>query len=143
MIRRRLIVLSGAAILLGCDSGASDRKDATRARLVGTWLRETEASGQKMRRVIVLSADKSFLEFAKIVAADGAAETEAHKGEWFFDGTNFKRKYTHLNAVPLSSSRMTFATFRLEPSSADEIVGVDDVRQMKVVYRRVPDGTRP
>jgi hypothetical protein len=50
MIRRRLIVLSGAAILLGCDSAVSDQKDATRPRLVGTWLRQTEASGPKMRR---------------------------------------------------------------------------------------------
>ncbi len=50
MIRQRLIVLSGATILLGCDSAVSDRTGATRTWLVGTWLRETEASGQKMRR---------------------------------------------------------------------------------------------
>jgi hypothetical protein len=106
-------------------------------------MRESEDGGTKLRRVVVLARDKSFEELAKIVSADGSVESESHKGEWFFDGTNFKRKYTHLNGAPLSSSRMTFATFRLEPSSTDEIVGVDDVRQLKVTYRRVPDGTRP
>ncbi len=143
MDRRQVLALWGAVALVGCDSEASARKEATRARLVGTWLRESEDGASKLRRVVVLADDKSFQEFAKITSADGTVESEAHKGEWFFDGTNFKRKYTHLNGAPLSSSKMTFATFRLEPSHNDELVGVDDVRQLKVLYRRVADGTRP
>lgn len=137
------MTLVGTICVVGCDSEKSARKDATRAKLVGTWLRESDDGGRKLRRIVALAGDKSFQEFAKIASADGSVETEEHKGEWFFDGTNFKRKYTHLNGVPLSSSRMTYATFRLESSAADEIIGVDDVRQVRVVYRRVPDGTRP
>lgn len=141
--RRKLLALAGASFLCSCDSEASARKEATRRRLVGTWLRESEDGGIRLRRVVALSADKSFREAARIERPDGSIETESHQGEWFFDGSYFKRKYTHLNNAPLAGSRMTFATFRLEASSPDEIVGIDDARQMKVVYRRVPDGTAP
>jgi hypothetical protein len=61
----------------------------------------------------------------------------------FLDGTYFKRKYTHLDGKPLSSSRMTFATLRLEPSADDEIVGVDDAQKRTIKYRRVGADTRP
>jgi hypothetical protein len=129
--------------VVGCDREAEARKDATRQRLIGTWLREEEQDGIRLRRVVVLSADKSFKEAAKVTAKDGSVETESHSGEWFFDGINFKRKYTHLNDKPLSNSRMTYATFRLEQSSDDEIRGSDDVGNRKVIYRRVAPGTQP
>ena len=72
---------------------------------------------------------------------DGSVFTESHTGEWFFDGINFKRKYTQLNDKPLSSSRMTYATYRMEQSSDDEIRCSDDIENRKVVYRRVAPGT--
>ena len=141
--RRHVLALAGASLPFACDYGASARKEAARQRLIGTWLRELNDGSTQLRRVVVLSADNSFREVAKVARPDGTVEMESHKGEWFFDGTNIKRKYTHLNDIPLSSSRMTFATFRLEPSSDDEIVGVDDIRQVKVTDRRVPDCTTP
>ena len=143
MKRRNLTISLIAVSLAGCDKEAEARKVATRQRLVGTWLREADQDGIRIRRVVSLAADKSFRELAKITSPDGSVVTESHSGDWFFDGTNFKRKYTHLDGKPLSSSRMTFATFRLEPSTADEIVGVDDVRGLRVTYRRVPPGTTP
>ena len=84
-----------------------------------------------------------FREYAQVSQADGSSRAEENVGEWFFDGTYFKRKYTHLDGKPLSSSRMTFATLRLESSDDDEIVGVDDGHKRTIKYRRVAADTRP
>ena len=126
-IDRRTCLLSlAAAILVFCDSDARRKEEVTKKRLLGTWLWELEQDEARIRQVVVLSADRSFKEYGKISRADGSSRSEENVGEWFFDGTYFKRKYTHLDGKPLSSSRMTFATLRLEPSGDDEIVGVDD-----------------
>jgi hypothetical protein len=117
MSRRRFLLFLGGGLIFGCDREAEARKDATRQRRIGTWLREEEQDGVLLRRVVVLSADKSFKETAKVTAKDGSVETESHSGVWFFDGVNFKRKYTRLNDRPLSNSSLTYSTFRLEQSA--------------------------
>lgn len=143
MKRRTWLLLVASGLALSCDSDARRKEEATKNRLVGAWLWELEQDGTQVRQVVVLSADRSFREYGKISRADLSARTEENVGEWFFDGTYFKRKYTHLDGKPLSSSRMTFATLRLEPSGDDEIVGIDDAQKRTIKYRRVGADTRP
>lgn len=143
MDRRTWLLFFASVIAVSCDSDVRRKEEATKKRLIGNWLWELEQDGTRVRQVVVLSADRSFREYAKISRADGSSRAEENAGDWFFDGTYFKRKYTHLDGKPLSSSRMTFATLRLEPSSDDEIIGVDDVQKRTIKYRRVGGDIRP
>lgn len=143
MTRRDILLFVPLSLLVGCGQEKNVKAEATRQRLVGTWLREVDEDGMRMRRVVVLSADKSFKEMAKLARKDGTIISASHAGEWFFDGTYFKRKYTEVDGRQQNSSGITLATLRLEPSENDEIVGVDDSRKVTFRYRRVEPGTEP
>ena len=101
------LLLLALAAVVGCD-GAQDVDDAQQ-RLVGRWLRDDEEDGAHVRRVLVLQAGGRFAETSKATKvtkateATGAAKAEqgdavlaqhAHSGNWLFDGTNLKRRYT-------------------------------------------------
>ena len=144
MDRRRWIVwvLSGAG-LAACDNPPDDVPgDEVRQRLVGTWLREYEDGDTRVRRVLVLAQDGSFREASRLV---GPAAPESHSGagDWVFDGTNLKRKYARIDGKPVSAPTMPFATFEISFKSRHEFAGVDHVRRLEVLYRRVEDDLQP
>lgn len=64
-------------------------------------------------------------------------------GEWVFDGTNLKRRYTLINGKPVSAPTVPFATFEIRFSSRTQFIGLDRVRKFEVVYERVSEGTLP
>ena len=79
-----------------------------------------------------------------IAGSAGAPPNESQgSGEWTFDGTNLKRRYTSINGKPTSHPAIPYATFELQFPSKSEFVGVDHVRQREVRYQRVPEGTLP
>ena len=143
--RRQTCAVVLLVALSGCDNPPEDSaaRDVQR-RLVGTWLREYEEQGTRVRRVLVLLPDGRFHEASHITPPDGLAAQDAQgSGEWVFDGTNLKRRYLVLNGKPAGHPRMPYATFALRFPSRTEFVGVDHVRRREVRYARVPDGTLP
>ena len=146
MVRRRwLLLLVPGALLAACDSAPTDAPaDAVRQRLVGTWLREYDAQGAHVRRILVLEADGSFREMSSIVAEGAAAKQESQgAGSWLFDGTNLKRHYASINGKPVSAPVVPFATFEISFPSKAEFTGLDRIRRLEVHYERVADGTEP
>jgi hypothetical protein len=143
--RRQALVLALASLLLAaCDGPGPDSPDeAVRLRLVGSWLRDYEQDGAHVRRLLVLQADGQFMETARIVETSGAVTQLSHAGEWTWDGTNLKRRYTRFDGKQPAAPTIPFATFALRFESNNEFVGTDNVRQREVRYRRVADGAAP
>jgi hypothetical protein len=136
--------LVAAAFGSGCDSPPDDSAaQEVREKLVGTWLRDYEEDGIKVRRVLVLEPGGHFRESSRVTEPGTAQDSHLHAGEWLFDGTNLKRRYTSVDGKLPAAPAMPYATFELEFPSRNEFVGIDRVRGRKVTYARVADGTQP
>jgi hypothetical protein len=139
-----LALLAACILACACGSPPDDSpQQQTRDRLVGTWLREYQDHMTVVRRVLVLDADGRFSE--RVVAGgDGPRIAEhEHAGEWRFDGTNLKRRYTKMDGKQPAAPIVPFATLELRFASRDEFVGIDNVHGRQVRYRRVLEGTLP
>ncbi|RYF43773.1 MAG: hypothetical protein EOO25_02075 [Comamonadaceae bacterium] len=144
-MRRRIalcLVLAGALGAAACDNPPVDSPaQAVQQRLVGTWLREFQQDGVRVRRVLVLEADGQFGETVRIVDAAGAVTEHRHAGEWLYDGTNLKRRYRRMDGEKPAAPLVPYATFEITFPTRAEFVGIDRVRQREVRYLRVADGT--
>jgi hypothetical protein len=136
-------LLLALALLAGCNSEESVRNDETRAKLVGTWVRESESAGAKSRRVIFLDQQGKFADRIRVGAADGQSERLDYAGEWSYDGTNLKRRYLQENGRSFAGGKIRYATQPLVSVSASELVTRDTAEGVELVYRRVPEGTQP
>jgi hypothetical protein len=136
-----MVLALTCTLLTGCDSPVSDSPDeAVRQQLVGSWLRDYEQDGARVRRWLVLRDDGLFRETAHIVQANGSVIELDHAGEWTYDGTNLKRRYTSFDGKPPSRLTSPYATFALRFESRNEFVGTDNVRHREVRYQRVNEG---
>ena len=139
-----LLALVAALGTAACDNAPVDSPvQQTQQRLVGTWLREFDEDGVHVRRVLVLEADGHFDEAVRITDAAGAVTEHRHAGEWLYDGTNLKRRYTLMNGKPPSRLNLPFATFQISFETRNEFVGTDHIHRNRIRYRRVADGTQP
>jgi hypothetical protein len=144
-MRRRVFALLVAALAVlaaGCDS-APDPDDEIRDRLAGTWLRDYEEDGTRIRRVLVLQPDGHFHEQSRSLGPQQAGTRHAHEGEWLYDGTNLKRRYTRMDGQPVAAPQMPFAAFQIRFTGSQEFTGTDNVRHHTLRYQRVADGTAP
>ena len=153
------LLLLVMAAMAGCD-GAQDIDDVQQ-RLVGSWLRDDEEDGAHVRRVLVLQPGGRFAESSKatkatkaIKATDATKATKAeqgdavlaqhaHSGDWLFDGTNLKRRYTLIDGRQPSAPTFPYAAFELRFESRNVFIGTDNIRKRQVRYQRVADGTLP
>ena len=144
MRRRPALGFILAGLLAGCDDATKALSDASmQDRLPGTWLREFEEKGIRVRRILVLADDGKFREGVRITSADGAVTEQNHAGTWFYDGTNLKRKYTSMDGKPPAAPTVPFAAFELRFTSRNEFIGVDNIHKREVRYQRVqPETTR-
>lgn len=136
-------ILLALALLAGCDNEESLRIDETRAKLVGTWMRESESPGGKSRRVLFLDQQGKFADRIHAKAADGQSERLDYAGEWSYDGINLKRRYLQENGRSFSGGKIRYATQPLVSVSASELVTRDTAEGVELVYRRVLEGTEP
>lgn len=128
--------------LAGCEQSPAEANDeAVRARLVGHWLRDYHEGELHVRRLLQLRPDGQFLESVRAVDKDGQTTELANRGEWLFDGTNLKRRYTRLDGKTISAPFAPFATFEIKFESNREFIGLDHVHKRSVRYLRVNDGT--
>lgn len=142
-----LVALGALAVLLQAElpptsamtRAAQDREDLLR----GTWLREYREDGVQVRRVLALQPDGRFRESVRVEDASGRVTEYAHEGNWLYDGTNLKRKYTSMNGSPPSRLNVPFATVEVAFQSRNDFVGVDHVHGHRVEYIRVASGTLP
>jgi hypothetical protein len=143
-MRRALLclLLVLAALAAGCDS-APDAADEVRERLVGSWLRDYEENGTRVRRVLVLEPDGRFREMSRSLGPQELGQRHAHEGEWLYDGTNLKRRYTLMDGQPVSAPQMPFVAFQIRFTGSHEFTGTDNVRRRELRYQRVPAGTEP
>jgi hypothetical protein len=144
-VRRLPAALALAASLCcGCDGPPYETMaEQVEDRLVGTWLREYEEGATRVRRVLVLEPTGSFQEAATVSRAGAPAIEHSHEGQWTFDGTNLKRRYTLVDGRRPAAPMVPFATLQLAFPSRHEFVGTDNLRRREVRYRRVADGTLP
>ena len=141
-----LVVLMLMQTLAACDGPPSDSPaDAIGERLIGTWLREYEEAGVRVRRVLVLERDGTFREMSSVLSAEPDAQPtlSTASGEWVFDGTNLKRHYRRIKDKSLSAPNYPFATFEIRFPDRTHFAGLDRVRRIEVSYQRVADGTPP
>ena len=144
MRRRRAIGMMLAGLLAACDDAPGEPpQDSVQDRLPGTWLREFEEKGVRVRRVLVLESDGRFREMVRINDASGAIIDHHHAGSWFYDGTNLKRKYTSMDGKPTAAPTVPFAAFELKFPSRNEFIGIDNVHRREVRYQRVQPETLP
>jgi hypothetical protein len=132
-----------AGFFLAACSGppADSPADAVQQQLVGSWLRDYTQDGAQVRRLLVLADDGRFLETARVVDASGAVTEHAHAGQWTFDGTNLKRRYTSFDGKQPAAPMLPYVTYQLKFESRYEFVGIDNVRKREVHYSRVQPGT--
>ena len=142
-MRRRLWSIALLAALgAGCNS-APDPTDEIRERLVGTWLRDYEENGTRVRRVLVLEPQGRFREMSRSLGPQAPGTRHVHEGDWLYDGTNLKRRYTLMDGQPVSAPTMPFAAFQIRFTGSHEFSGVDNVRRRELRYQRAPAGTEP
>jgi hypothetical protein len=146
-ISRTRRLLGSASLLAGfalaaCSGPPADLPaDAVQQQLVGSWLREYTQEGAQVRRLLVLGEDGRFLETARVVDAGGVISEHAHAGEWTFDGTNLKRRYTSFDGKRPAAPTLPYVTYQVKFESRYEFVGTDNVRKREVHYTRVQQGT--
>lgn len=135
-----LLLIAGFGLLAACNQWQEDsQQDDIQQKLVGSWLREYDQDGARVRRLLVLGSDGQFTESAKVVMGD-AVTRHQHAGRWLYDGMNLKRHYTSFDGVQPSSPALPYATFQVRFESSREFVGTDNVRRREVRYQRVEDG---
>lgn len=136
------LMLAGA--LAGCNGPPDEsRAEEVQGQLVGTWLRDYEEDGARVRRVLVLAPDGHFDEMSKATQRDAVVAQHSHAGEWHFDGTNLKRRYTQIDGRQPSAPAFPYAAVEIRFESRNEFVGTDNVRKRQMRYQRVADGTLP
>ena len=136
------VALSITLAVAGCEDAQALKAQETSQKLVGTWLREMERGGQKGRRLLVLGADGKFSETLVVERSEGNLGKSESAGEWSFDGTNLKRRYTHEDGRQLSGN-FNFATFALTSVSNTAFEGKNYAMGEEIVYRKVPEGSKP
>ena len=134
-------------LLLACNHASTDASidppdEIVQQRLLGTWLREFEENGIRVRRILVLESDATFRETSRVTDAQGGVTEHQHAGGWFYDGTNLKRKYTRMDGKQPAAPTLPFAAFELRFKSNNEFIGIDNVRKREVRYRRVQPETQ-
>ena len=144
-MRRRAVpflLVALATLAGGCDS-APDAAEEVRGRLVGTWLREYEQDGTRLRRILVLEPDGRFRETSRSLGPKEIGSRHTHEGDWLYDGTNLKRRYTLMDGEPVSAPTMPFVALQIRFTGSHEFVGLDNVRRRELRYQRAPVGTEP
>jgi hypothetical protein len=138
------LLLSAALLAAGCDPtpGQAGREEI-QEQLVGTWLREYEQDGARVRRILVLEPDGRSHENSRNLGPAAAGERHQHEGRWLFDGTNLKRHYSLIDGKPTATPTVPFAAFQIEFTGSHEFTGTDNVRHRRLRYERVADGTEP
>jgi hypothetical protein len=112
----------------------------TRAKLVGTWLEESESGGVSVRRVLSLKADGKFLDESILSTSGSSPERRELAGEWSYDGLNLKRRYLQENGRQFSGGGIRYATFPLKAVTESEIVLEDNIQKRQAKYRRIEKG---
>lgn len=137
-----MAALVSGLLVTGCGEVQDRKSEEGRQKLTGTWLREIDAPIGKARRVLVLAADGKFSEELVANMNDGRTGRETRAGDWTYDGTNLKRRYTHEDGRQLSGN-FNFATFELTKLSPEEFEGRNHAQGEEIRYKRVPQGTKP
>jgi hypothetical protein len=147
-----LSALALGALLFNCATPPPDEPagsqltrtaQETEELLQGTWLREYSAQDVQVRRVLTLAPGGTFRESVRAVDAAGKVTEQAHEGNWFYDGSNLKRKYTLVDGKPPSRLNLPFATFEIAFQTRNEFTGVDHIHRNRIQYRRVAPQTQP
>lgn len=139
MLRSSLCTVQAALLLaVFCLTACEDGKTLdTRSRLVGTWVLESEEHGRRVQRVLTLGADGRMKDAARTLIPDGSSTSEVREGEWFFDGVNFKRKYTYVDGKPLTNAHFIYETYELKSVTDAELIGSSKVGRGEMRYQRI------
>ena len=137
------LLVALAAMAAGCELAPGQDDAEIRERLVGTWLRDYDENGTRVRRILVLEPEGRFREMSRSLGPQEAGVRHAHEGDWLYDGTNLKRRYTLMDGKPVSAPTMPFAAFQIRFNGNHAFIGTDNVRRRELRYQRVTAGTQP
>ena len=137
------LALTLALVGTGCQPTTDVSSGEIRQRLVGTWLRDYDENGTQVRRVLVLEPGGRFREMSRTLGPIEAGTRHAHEGEWLYDGTNLKRRYTLMDGKRPAAPTVPFAAFQIVFQGPHAFTGTDNVRRRELSYRRVSEGTQP
>ena len=133
-----------ASALAACGMPASDSQaEQVQLQLTGTWLRDYEENGARVRRVLVLAPDGHCEEMSNATQADAILARHQHSGDWYFDGINLKRRYTLIDGQKPIAPSLPYVALAVSFASRNEFIGTDHVRRRELRYQRVADGTLP
>ena len=138
-----VLVVVFALLGAGCEPTPDAGVSKIRERLVGTWLRDYDENGTHVRRILILAPDGHFHEMSRTLGPQEAGTGHEHEGEWVYDGTNLKRRYTRIDGKPPGAPTVPFAAFQIEFTGSHDFTGTDNLRHRELRYHRVPDGTMP
>jgi hypothetical protein len=128
---------------VSCGRPTTPTEDRIRQELVGTWMSETNEEGVRIRVVVNVIGGGGFREVESSVDPDGTSKQNSYAGEWSFDGTNFKRRYTSKDDQPLPNSQVGYTTYAVSMFRADEFLGVDHGHRRTVKFSRMNASTKP
>ena len=132
------------SLLGACNNPPVDSPaDQVRLQLEGRWLRDYRQEDARVQRLLTLEANGRFYEQATVFHPDGAITEHAHEGQWVFDGTNLKRKYSSFDGKKPSAPTLPYITHQIRFESRQEFIGIDNVRQREVRYHRLREGLAP
>ncbi|MEJ8853156.1 hypothetical protein WKW79_01165 [Variovorax robiniae] len=143
----RVVLSLLLALLLACLAACDPSRPAAtanlRAQLIGTWLSESEEEGIRTCTVLELAEPGEFREIEKIDDGKGSPREVRTSGEWSFDGTNLKRKYTRRQGQPLPMNYFATTGYAIHMTSNDRFVGVDNLRHRSVSFERTSTNVCP
>ena len=126
-------------MLAACED--SQTRDV-KARLVGTWVAESQEHGGVAQRVLTFEAGGRVKESVRTIAPNGASDLKSREGEWFFDGVNLKRRYTYVDGRPLTNAHFVYETHELKSVTASELVAESNVGRGALRFKREGTGER-
>ncbi len=108
------------------------------ARLVGKWEHTLQTSEWLLQQTTELKDNRKFTQHAVYKGPDGAVLADnTSSGDWSFDGTHFKRVFTHINNQKLKPNRQVRMEQKILSLSDSSFDFFDPETQKKLVFNRV------
>ena len=110
----------------------------SQARLVGKWEHTLQTSEWLLQQTTELKDNRKFTQHAVYKGPDGAVLADnTSSGDWSFDGTHFKRVFTHINNQKLKPNRQVRMEQKILSLSDSNFDFFDPETQKKLVFNRV------
>lgn len=127
-----ILILSAA-----CNESTKDPANDNHRKFIGKWTSKSISKNPQSISITSINQDGAFIEMEKFNKDNATQEPAMHEGEWFFDGINFKRKYTKLNNKPLSNSQFGYVTCTVKSLTKSEFLCIDNSQKDTIRFTKI------